>query len=98
MAHLASAIYTGALPLGPNWWRRFDLAAVLAFSLPFLAAPALLAWWEGAGPARAAAGLVSYAALLGVLRAPQLASERHAVVLSAIAAGSWMAATIACLY
>jgi hypothetical protein len=98
MAHRASAAYTGALPLPPSWWRRFDLAAVLGFGLPFLAAPALLAWWDGAPAARALAGLVSYAALLGVLRAPQLASERHAVVLSAIVAGGWMAATIAYLY
>jgi len=98
MAHLASTAYTGALPLDPDWWRRFDLAAVLAFGLPFLAAAALLACYEGAGPARAAAGLLSYATLLCVLRAPQLLAERHAVVLGTIVAGGWMAATIACLY
>ena len=98
MAHRASAAYTAALPLAPNWWRRFDLAAVAGFALPFLAAPALLACYEGAGPARASAGLLSYAVLLCVLRAPQLASERHAVVLSTVVAGGWMAATIACLY
>lgn len=98
MAHRASTAYTGALPLAPHWWRRFDLAAVLAFGLPFLAVPALLAWREGAGAARAAAGLLSYAVLLCVLRAPQLASQRHAVVLCTILAGVWMAATIACLY
>ena len=97
MAHQAGALYTGALPLPPRWWRRFDLAAVLAFGLPFLAAPAALAWHEGATAARALAGLVSYAALLCVLRAPQLASERHALVLSTIVAGGWMAATIAYL-
>jgi hypothetical protein len=98
MAHRASVAYTGALPLAPDWWRRFDLVAVSGFALPFLAAPAMLACYEGAGPARAAAGLLSYAALLCVLRAPQLASERHAVVLSVIVAGGWMAATIACLF
>lgn len=97
MAHRAGAAYTGALPLRPDWWRRFDLAAVLVFGLPFLAAPSLLAWWEGATPSQAIAGLASHAALLCVLRAAQLASERHAVVLSAVVAGGWMAATIACL-
>lgn len=98
MAHQASAAYTGALPLPPRWWRRFDLAAVLVFGLPFLAAPAALAWIDGATAVRAFAGLVSHAGLLCVLRAPQLASERHAVVLSTIVAGGWMAATIGYLY
>jgi hypothetical protein len=98
MAHLAGAAYTAALPLPRRWWRRFDLAALFCVGLPFLAPLSLLAWLEGATPARALAGLVSYAGLLCALRAPQLASERHAVVLSTILAGCWMAATIACVY
>jgi hypothetical protein len=98
MAHQAAAGFTGALPLPRGWWRRFDLLALLGFGLPFLAAPALLAWHEGAAPARALAGLASHAALLCALRAPQLASERHAVVLSTLLAGCWMAATIGYLY
>jgi len=98
MAHRAGAGFSGALPLRAGWWRRFDLLALLGFGLPFLGAPALLAWHEGATPARALAGWVSHAALLCALRAPQLASERHAVVLSTLLAGCWIAATIACLY
>ena len=98
MAHQASTAYTGALPLPPRWWRRYDLAAVLAFGLPLLAAPAALAWLDGATVAQALAALVSHAALLCALRQPQLVSERHAVVFSTVVAGTWMAVTIACLY
>lgn len=98
MAHRAGTGFSGALPLPAGWWRRFDVLALLGFGLPFLGALALLAWHEGAAPARALAGLASHAALLCALRAPQLASERHAVVLSTLLAGCWMAATIACLY
>ena len=98
MAHLASAGYANALPLPQNWWRPFDRLALLGVGLPFLGAAALLAWIEGATPAHALAGLASYAALLCALRGPQLVSERHAVVLSTLLAGCWMAATIACLY
>jgi hypothetical protein len=98
MAHLAGAAYTAALPLPRRWWRRFDLAALLCIGLPLLAPLSALAWLEGATPGQALASLVSYAGLLSALRAPQLASERHAVVLSTILAGCWMAATIACLY
>lgn len=98
MAHRAGTGFTGALPLARGWWRRFDVLALLGFGLPFLGALALLAWHDGATPARALAGSVSHAALLCALRAPQLASERHAVVLSTLLAGCWMAATIGYLY
>jgi hypothetical protein len=98
LAHRSGSAYTGALPLAPQWWRKFDLAVVLGFGLPFLAVLAAIGWWIGAAPpARIAAAMLSYALLLGALRAPQLASERHAVVLSVSAAGGWIAATIACL-
>lgn len=98
MAHLAGSAWTGALPLGPRWWRTFDLAAVLGVGLPFLAAPGLLAWLHGAAPLPVLAATGSYALLLCCLRAPQLFNERHAVVLSLILAGAWVAATIACIY
>lgn len=98
MAHQASTAYTGALPLPPRWWRRYDLAAVLAFGLPLLAAPTALALHECATATQALAALVSHAALLCALRQPQLFSERHAVVFSTVVAGTWMAVTIACLY
>lgn len=98
MAHAASRGYTASLPLKAGWWRAFDLAAVLGFALPFLAVPALAAWhMAGLAPGHALAALASYLVLLAALRALQLFSERHAVVLSAILAGSWTVATIACL-
>jgi hypothetical protein len=97
-AHRASMGFAGALPLRPHWWRAYDLAAVLAAALPFLAAPAAFAVAVGAAPpARALAALASNAALLCALRTPQLISDRYAVVLSTVATGCWTAATIACL-
>lgn len=98
MAHLAGSAWSGALPLAPRWWRPFDLAAVLGFGLPFLAVPGLLAWLHGAPPLPALAAMGSYALLLCFLRAPQLFDERHAVVLSLVLAGAWVAVTIACIY
>ena len=98
MAHLAAGAFAGALPLPPRWWRPFDLAAVDGFGLPFLALPALLAWLHGAPPAPALAATGAYVLLLCCLRAPQLFNERHAVVLSLVLAGAWVAATIACIY
>lgn len=98
MAHAASGGYTASLPLRSGWWRAFDLAAVLGFALPFLAVPAFAAWrLAGLAPAHALAALASYLVLLAALRAPQLFNERHAVVLSAMLAGGWTVATIACL-
>lgn len=98
LAHRASMGYVGALPLPANWWRPYDLAAVLAAALPFLAAPAALAWAIAAAPpTQALAALASNAALLCALRTPQLISDRHAVVLATVLAGCWTAATIACL-
>jgi hypothetical protein len=98
MAHRASTGYVGALPVAAGWWRPFDLAAVLATALPFLAAPAAFAWVIGAAPPTGAlAALVSNAALLCVLRPFQLFSDRHAVVLATVLAGCWTAGTIACL-
>jgi hypothetical protein len=89
--------YLGALPLPAAWWRPYDLAAVLAAALPFLAALTACAWAIGATPAHALAALASNAALLCALRTPQLISDRHAVVLTTIAAGCWTAGTFACL-
>jgi hypothetical protein len=98
MAHHASMGYVGALPLSAGWWRPFDLAAVLAPALPFLAALTAFAWAIGAAPpAGALAALASNAALLCALRAPQLFSDRHAVVLATVLAGCWTAVTMACL-
>ena len=97
LAHRAGMGYVGALPLPANWWRPFDLVAVLAAALPFLAALTAFAWAVGAPPAHALAALASNAALLCALRTPQLISDRHAVVLATVLAGCWTAATIACL-
>ena len=98
MAHRASTGYVGALPLAAGWWRPFDLAAVLAAALPFLAAPAAFACAIGAArPTVALGALVSNAVLLCALRPFQLFSDRHAVVLATVLAGCWTAATIACL-
>ncbi|KQY01542.1 hypothetical protein ASD28_08560 [Massilia sp. Root133] len=97
LAHRASMGYLGALPLPAAWWRPYDLAAVLAAALPFLAALTACAWAIGATPAHALAALASNAALLCALRTPQLISDRHAVVLTTIAAGCWTAGTFACL-
>jgi hypothetical protein len=97
LAHRASMGYVGALPLPAIWWRPYDLAAVLAAALPFLAALTAFACIVGAAPLHAVAALVSNAALLCALRTPQLISERHAVVLTTVAASCWTAATIGCL-
>ena len=98
LAHRASMGYVGALPLPATWWRRYDLAAVLAAVLPFLGALTAFAWLTGAAPGtHTLAALASNAALLCALRTPQLISDRHAVVLSTLLAGCWTAATIACL-
>jgi hypothetical protein len=98
LAHRASMGYMGALPLPAGWWRPYDLATVLAAALPFLAALTLFAWTTGAAPVTdALAALVSNAALLCLLRTPQLISDRHAVVLSTVLAGCWTAGTIACV-
>jgi hypothetical protein len=97
-AHRASIGFVGALPLAQGWWRPFDLAAVLAAALPFLGALTAFGWAIGAAaPPRLLLALVSNAILLCALRAPQLISERHAVVLATVVAGCWTAATIACL-
>lgn len=96
VAHVASAGFTGALPLAARWWIRFDLAALLGFGLPFLAAPTLAGWHAHAAPTGPLlAGLLSNAALLCALRPAQLISERHAVVLGAVLTAAWTAATIA---
>jgi len=96
LAHRASMGYVGALPLPAGWWRPYDLATVLAAALPFLVALTLFAWTAGTAPvAHALAALASNAALLCLLRTPQLISDRHAVVLSTLLAGCWTAATIA---
>ena len=96
LTHLASGGFTGALPLAPNWWRPFDLVVVAAFSLPFLACLAVMAWYLGAAtPAIAAATVLFSTLLLGALSLPHLFSDRHAVVLGAIATGLWIAAMIA---
>jgi hypothetical protein len=98
LAHRASMGYAGALPLPAGWWRPYDLVAVLAAALPFLAAPAAYAWAIGAAPpAHGVAALASNAALLCALRTPQLISDRHAVVLATVLAGCWTAATMAYL-
>jgi hypothetical protein len=98
LAHRASMGYVGALPLSSGWWRPYDLGAVLAAALPFLGALAAFAWLTASAPGTdALAALVSNATLLCALRAPQLISDRHAVVLSTLLAGCWTAATIACL-
>jgi hypothetical protein len=98
MAHRASMGYVGALPVSAGWWRPFDLAVVLAAALPFLGTLTAYAWAIGAAPPlRVLAALASNAVLLCALRAPQLISDRHAVVLATLAAGCWTAATIACL-
>ncbi|MFD0876667.1 hypothetical protein ACFQ1A_20945 [Massilia pinisoli] len=97
-AHRASMGFVGALPVAANWRRPFDLLAVFAAALPFLAALTAFAWAIGAAaPAQLLAALASNAVLLCALRAPQLISERHAVVLATVGAGCWTAATIACL-
>jgi hypothetical protein len=88
----------GALPLPAGWWRPYDLAAVVTAALPFLAALTTFAWTTGTVPfTDALAALASNAALLCLLRTPQLISDRHAVVLSTLLAGCWTAATVACL-
>jgi hypothetical protein len=97
LAHRASMGYVGALPLPAGWWRPYDLAAVLAAALPFLAALTAFACIVGAAPLHAVAALVSNAALLCALRTPQLISERHAVVLTTVTAAGWTAGTFACL-
>lgn len=98
LAHRASMGYAGALPLPAGWWRTYDLVAVVAAALPFLAAPAAYAWAIGAAPpAHVVAALASNAALLCALRTPQLISDRHAVVLATVLAGCWTAATMAYL-
>jgi hypothetical protein len=97
-AHRASMGYMGALPLAANWWRPFDLAAVVAAALPFLGALTAFAWVIGAAPpAQVLTALASNTVLVCALRAPQLISERHAVVLATAVAGCWTAATVACL-
>jgi hypothetical protein len=98
LAHRASLGYVGALPLPAGWWRPYDLAAVVTAALPFLAALTTFAWTTGTAPfTDALAALASNAALLCLLRTPQLISDRHAVVLSTLLAGCWTAATVACL-
>ncbi len=97
MGHRAGIGLCGALPLARHWHRRFDLAAVLACALPFLAALAALAIAAGVPVSRALAGLASYSVLLGALRAPAVFSERHAVVIATLLTGCWCAATVACL-
>lgn len=97
-SHCASAAYFGALPLRQKWWRWYDTGTLVAFALPFLVLLAATAWWQGAVPSAAAAsGVLSFAWLLAALRLPQLGSSRHAVVLSTITTGLWIAGTIRCL-
>lgn len=98
LTHLASGGFTGALPLAPNWWRRYDLAVVATFCLPFLACLAVMAWYLGAAtPAMAAATVWSGTLLLGALSVPHLFTDRHAVVAGTIVTGLWIAAMIAAL-
>ncbi|MDL2355250.1 MAG: hypothetical protein QFF03_08335 [Pseudomonadota bacterium] len=96
MAHRDAARYFAALPLAPAWWRASDIAIVVAFALPLLAIPggALLVR-HAASPASLILSGASSAALLCVLRAPQLWNERHAVVLSTMVAAVWCGLTIA---
>ncbi|MET0268009.1 MAG: hypothetical protein ABW202_20640 [Duganella sp.] len=98
MTHCASLGFSGALPLAPHWWRRFDLAVVTALCLPFLLALAVLACWSGsATPWQGAVSVVSYALLLCALSVPHLYTDRHAVVVGTVVTGSWIAAMFACL-
>lgn len=98
MAHLGGVAYFGALPLPANWWRRFDVMAIIAFGLPFLTLLGLVVWLDAAAPGpQAIASVVSFSVLLGLLRGAQLLSERHAVFLSATLTACWTAATIGLL-
>jgi hypothetical protein len=96
LTHLASGGFTGALPLARNWWRTFDLAVVIALGLPLLACLAAMAWYLGAVTAGTAAmTTLSGTVLLGALSLPHLFTDRHAVVVSTIVTGLWIAAMFA---
>ena len=95
LTHCASAAYTAALPLAPRWWRMFDLAAVVAFCLPFFVVLAAAAWCAGAAtPVRGIAAIIAASLLLCALSLPQRYTERHAVVLGTVMTGLWIAAVI----
>lgn len=99
MAHQDAARFFAALPLRPAWWRMFDIAAVVALALPFLAMPAgALLLWHAGSSAQILGAAASSAALLAVLRAPQLFNERHAVVLSSLVTGLWCALTLSIVH
>ena len=98
MAHADASRYFAALPLRPACLRFADIVLVATLGLPFLVLPpaALLAH-RHAAPASIAAAASSLA-LLCVLRATQLFSQRHSVVLSSLVAGTWGVLTMASIH
>lgn len=90
MAHEDAAPFAGALPLRRFWSVGFDMAAVTALGLPFLATLAGAMLLHEAAQTRIVLGaLASAVGLLVVLRQQQLYNYRHAVVLNLMAAVSW---------
>ncbi len=94
MAHIEATAYFAALPLKARWWRWLDTGSLVGLGLPLILAPAALVFVEhGARPHQLLASSASAAALIAVLRLPQLLVERHAVVFCTIVAGAWTVAT-----
>ena len=90
MAHDDALGYMGALPLARRWTLLADTAAVLSFGAPFVAALGATLWADAGVPSHlVAAYLASFVLLVVLLRGPQLFSNRHAVVTSAVLAVSW---------
>ena len=90
MAHRDAASYFAALPLKPRWWRWFDTVCVGGLGMVFAAVPVILVYLHhGASLPQVLASIASATLLLCVLRVPQLAIERQAVVLCTIVAGVW---------
>ena len=93
--HQAAAPFIDALPLPRQWPRKFDIAVVLTLSLPFAALINSAMWTHHAlTTTMVIPVMLTYFALLGLLRVPQIHAERHAVVVNALMAALWTSGVI----
>ena len=89
-AHAQAASYMAALPMRRITQPVCDIAMVLVLSLPFTALlPLVLVSRATLALAPALGDMLVVSCLLIVLRGPQVGSNSHGVVLSALLAGAW---------
>ncbi|MGI4719422.1 MAG: hypothetical protein ACRYGO_06230 [Janthinobacterium lividum] len=99
MAHRAALPLVAGLPLPPNWARRFDHAVLMLAGTPFAALVCGTVAYHR--PQQLLPVLLlgaAFFALVGVLRLPQVHTERQTVVLGSVIATLWAIVSATALF